>query len=69
MEMRRVTVYSTVQKKEVECVGYFHRWGKEGSHDENNGDYFPVAIVEKDNGEVITRYAGFIKFNDRENNG
>jgi hypothetical protein len=51
--------------KGFDYVGTFHGWGVDYEEFETEPGNYTVAIVEKDNGEVVLVHASLIRFMDR----
>jgi hypothetical protein len=70
--MRRVLVFKNTQKRDEsgaiqnvqvsDFTGTFHQFAQEA---DGEGQSNPVAIVERDDGSVVTVYCHFIQFIDR----
>jgi hypothetical protein len=70
--MRRVLVFKNIQKRDdagvmrnvqvSDFTGTFHQFAQEA---DGEGQSNPVAIVERDDGSVVTVYCGLVQFIDR----
>ena len=50
--------------REFDCIGTFHAWGIEYEEGEYGYGNFSTAIVELDNGQIVTPAANMIRFLD-----
>lgn len=67
MKERNVAVYENSLKGKIKFFGKFHQWGMDSVQvSECAVANFTVAIVEKDNGEVVNVRPDEIKFVDEE---
>ncbi len=70
--MRRVNILTVIRREQplrIEKImskeyGYFHEWGTDYEELQGGVGQFPIAIIEKDDGTIVTPHAELIKFVD-----
>jgi len=69
--MRNVQVYQMIgfgreRHRVPDCIGKFHQWGLEILEFDSGGASYTVAIVEKQDGTIITTIPTMIQFLNAE---
>ena len=59
---RRVRLFKTSKKEIVDGEATFHCWNTDFEYEDGGPGNYPVAIIERDNGDVELVYAPCIRF-------